>query len=134
MLDPTRHRPQAGEVSERVRGWIGLLLVGAGCAAAGKSDRPPNVAPAPSSAAISNVGFDQAVKLGSDYVYANTGVSNATVTQSQTLPGGMLELTFDLGPGVPEPAKVVVDQNAGKVNSANLPQPVPGVIDTTPKR
>jgi hypothetical protein len=99
-------------VSLRIPVWIGLLLVlGAGCAAAGKSDRPPNVAPAPSQAAISNVGFDQAVKLGSDYVYVNTGVSNPTVAASRTLPGGMLELTFDLGPGVPDPARVVIDPN-----------------------
>lgn len=132
-LDPVWHRPQSAAVSLRVLGWVGLLLVAVNCVS-GKSDRPPNVAPAPSSAAISNVGFDQAVKLGSDYVYANTGVSNVTVAQSQTLPGGMLELTFDLGPGVPEPARVVVDPNKGKVNSLDTPQPVPGVIDTTPKR
>ena len=110
------------------------LLVAAGCVS-GRSERPPNVAPAPSSAAISNVGFDQAVKLGSDYVYVNTGVSNPTVASSQTLPGGMLELTFDLGPGVPDPVRVMIDQSAGKVNNPNSPQPVPGVIDTTsPKR
>jgi len=134
LLDPGPPRPQSGKVIRRVQGWVGLLVVAAGCVS-GRSERPPNVAPAPSSAAISNVGFDQAVKLGSDYVYANTGVSNPTVASSQTLPGGMLELTFDLGPGVPEPARVVIDQNAGKVNNPNSPQPVPGVIDTTsPKR
>ena len=118
---------------QRVPGWVGLLFVAAACVS-GRSDRPPNVAPAPSAAAISNVGFEQAVKLGSDYVYANTGVSNPTVASSQTLPGGMLELTFDLGPGVPEPARVVIDQNAGKVNNPSE-APVQGVIDTTsPKR
>ena len=109
---------------------MGLLVVAAGCVS-GRSERPPNGAPAPSAAAISTVGFDQAVKMGSDYVYANTGVSNPTVASSQTLPGGMLELTFDLGPGVPEPARVVIDQNAGKVNNPNSPQPGQGVIDTT---
>lgn len=132
MLDPAWHRPQSVLVSLRVLGWVGLLLGVTGCVS-GRSDRPPNVAPAPAPATISNVGFDQAVKLGSDYVYANTGVSNATVAQSQTLPGGMLELTFDLGPGIPEPARVVIDPNKGKVNSADSAQPVPGVIDTTPK-
>jgi hypothetical protein len=120
-------------VNVRVPEWVRLLVVAPGCAS-GRSERPPNVAPAPSSAAISNVGFDQALKLGSDYVYTNTGVSNANVTRTQTLPGGMLEITFDLGPGIPEPARVVIDPNRGKVNSMDTPQPVPGVIDTTPKR
>jgi hypothetical protein len=116
------------------RAWAstGLALIWMGCAASGESTRPPNVAPAPSAASISNVGFEQAVKLGSDYVYSSTGVSNAKVASSQTLPGGMVELTFDLGPGIPEPVRVVVDPNKGKV----IPdaQPVPGVIDTTSKR
>jgi hypothetical protein len=117
------------------RAWAstGLALIWMGCAASGESTRPPNVAPAPSAASISNVGFEQAVKLGSDYVYSSTGVRNAKVASSQTLPGGMVELTFDLGPGIPEPVRVVVDPNKGKVYSPDA-QPVPGVIDTTSKR
>src|SRR5262245_8645318 len=99
----------------RVRGAAGLALAWLGCAASGASTRPPEVAPAPSAAAVSNVGFDRAVKLGSDYVYANTGVSTVAVASSQSLPGGMVELTFDMGPGVPEPMRVVVDQSQGKV-------------------
>jgi hypothetical protein len=116
----------------RVRGVAGFALMWLGCAASGAGTRPPTVAPAPSAAAVSNVGFDQAVKLGSDYVYTSTGVSTVAVASSQSLPGGMLELTFDLGPGVPEPMRVVVDQNKGKVNTPDI-QPIPGVIDTTPK-
>jgi hypothetical protein len=74
------------------------------------------------------VGFDQAVKLGSDYVYANTGVSTVSVASSQTLPGGMLELTFDMGPGIPEPVRVVVDPNKGRVNPPEV-EPIPGVVE-----
>src|SRR5262245_60200824 len=69
-----------------------LLLLCAGCAAAGRADRPPAPEPAPSQAAISNVGFDRAVRLGSDYVAANTGVDQAKVNKTQEIPGGMVQL------------------------------------------
>ena len=108
-------------------GSLVVLLLAAGCAAAGHSDRPPNVAPAPSSAAISNLGFDGAVKAGSDYVVASTGVNHPTVSKSQTLPSGMLKLDFDLGPGVPEPMRVTVDPERGRVQSLEPVQEIPGV-------
>jgi hypothetical protein len=116
------------------RRWISLVLCCTACAASGRSDRPPNMAPAPSSASVSVVGFDRAVKLGSDYVYANTGVTNASVASSQTLPGGMLAITYDLGPGVPEPVRLVVDPNKGRVSSNESAEPIPGVIVTAPKQ
>ncbi len=114
----------------RVTGWLLLLL--SGCAAAGRSDRPPAVEPAPSPAAISNLGFEGAVKAGSDYVVASTGVDRATLNRSQTLPSGMLQLTFDLGPDVPEPVRVTVDPNGGKVQSLEPVEQIPGITAPVP--
>ena len=105
------------------------VLLCAGCAGAGRSNRPPAPGPAPSPGAIAILGFPGAVRAGSDYVVASTGVANPTVTKSQTLPSGMLELTFDLGPGVPEPMQVVVDPNQGKVQNLEPVQQVPVVTD-----
>jgi hypothetical protein len=118
-------------VRPRSSGWLVVLLLAAGCAAAGHGDRPPTVAPAPSSAAISNLGFDGAVKAGSDYVAASTGVDHPTVTRSETLPSGMLQLDFDLGPGVPEPMRVTVDPNQGRVQTLEPVQGIPGVASPT---
>lgn len=111
----------------RSSGWLGVLLLCVACAASGRSDRPPNAAPAPSSAAISNLGFDGAVKAGSDYVAASTGVPHPSVSKSQTLPSGMLQLDYDLGPGVPEPMRVTVDPNNGRVQPLEPVQEIPGV-------
>jgi hypothetical protein len=114
-------------VRSRSFGWLGVLLLCGACAASGRSDRPPNAAPAPSSAAISNLGFDGAVKAGSDYVAASTGVPHPNVSKSETLPSGMLQLDYDLGPGVPEPMRVTVDPNSGRVQPLEPVQEIPGV-------
>lgn len=111
----------------RPSGLLGLVLLCTACAASGRSERPPAPAPAPSSAAISNLGFDGAVKAGSDYVTASTGVDKPTLNKSQELPSGMLQLDFDLGPGVPEPVRVTVDPNQGKVQSMEPVQQVPRI-------
>jgi len=123
-------------VSLRTPAPIGavLLAVWTGCAASGRSDRPPSAAPAPSPGAISALGFDGAVKAGSDYVHASTGVTNPTLAKSQTLPSGMVELTFDLGPGVPEPMRLVVDPAAGKVQAPEPVQQVPGLTEPVKTR
>lgn len=109
----------------RSSGWLGVLLL-AGCAAAGRSDRPPNPGPPPSPGAIATLGFPSAVRAGSDYVVAHTGVSNPTVARSQTLPSGNLQLDFDLGPGVPEPMRVELDPS-GKVQPLEPVQEIPGI-------
>jgi len=114
-------------VRSRSFGWLGVLLLNAACAAAGRSDRPPNPGPPPSPGAISALGFQGAVRAGSDYVVANTGVNNPTVSRSQTLPSGMLQLDYDLGPGVPEPMRVTVDPNSGRVQPLPPVQEIPGV-------
>jgi hypothetical protein len=121
-------------VRSRSSGWLGVLLLAAACASAGRSDRPPNIEPAPSSGAISNLGFDGAVKAGSDYVVASTGVDRATLNKSQTLPSGMLQLDFDLGPDMPEPVRVTVDPNQGKVQSLEPVQQIPGITSPAKTR
>jgi len=116
-------------VRVRPSGWLGVLLLSAGCAASGRGDRPPAPGPAPSPAAISNVGYDRALRAGSDYVVASTGVDQPKLAKSQITPTGMLELTFDLGPSVPEPVKVLVDPNQGKVHSLEPVHEIPpGII------
>ena len=112
----------------RSSGWLGVLLLTAACAAAGRSDRPPNPGPPPSPGAISNLGFQGAVRAGSDYVVASTTVPHPTLTRSETLPSGMLQLDFDLGPDVPEPVRVTVDPDQGKVQSLEPVQGIPGVL------
>jgi hypothetical protein len=114
----------------RPSGWLGVLLLCAGCAAAGRGNRPPAPGPAPSPGAITSLGYEGAVKAGSDYVVASTNVAQPTLTRSETLPSGMLQLDFDLGPGVPEPVRVTVDPNQGKVHSMEPVQQIPGI--TTP--
>ncbi|HET9036875.1 MAG TPA: hypothetical protein VFN45_11740 [Myxococcaceae bacterium] len=113
-------------------GWLGVLLLCAGCASAGRGDRPPTPGPAPSPGAITSLGLQGAVRAGSDYVVANTNVQNPTLTRSETLPSGMVQLDFDLGPGVPEPVRVTVDPNQGTVHSLEPVQQIPGI--TTPAK
>jgi hypothetical protein len=74
---------------------------------------------------IANLGFDQAVRMGSDYVKQSTGVGEVTLLSSQELPANLLELTFDLGPGK-FPVRVTVDRISGEVRSMETLQ-VPGV-------
>jgi hypothetical protein len=74
---------------------------------------------------IATLGFDQAVRMGSDYVQQSVGVGNPTLIASQELPAGLVELTFDLGPGK-FPVRVVVDRLNGQVKSMETVQ-VPGV-------
>jgi hypothetical protein len=80
---------------------------------------------------IAVLGFDQAIQMGSDYVKKSAGVGEASLLASQELPAGLLQLTFDLGPGK-FPVRVVVDRVAGQVTSMETVQPVPGV--TQPAR
>ena len=114
----------------RSSGCIGVLLLVAGCAAAGRSDRPPNPGPPPSPGAIATLGFPAAVRAGSDYVVVHTGVNDPTVARSQTLPSGNLQLDFDLGPGVPEPMRVTVDPS-GNVQPLEPVQEIPGITSPT---
>lgn len=118
--------------TEMTRVWAaGFLVMWTACAPAGQGNRPPAPAPPPSSAMISTLGFDQAVRMGSDYVKQSTGVGEAALLSSQELSTGMLQLTFDLGPGK-FPVRVMVDRVNGRVTSMEPVQQVPGV--TQPAR
>ena len=115
-------------MSSRTSGWLGVLLLFAACAAAGGSDRPPDVAPAPSSAAISNLGFDGAVRAGSDDVVASTGVDR--VDPEQEPDPAQRDAPAGLRPGsriVPQPVRATVDPNKGKVQSLEPVLQIPGL-------
>jgi hypothetical protein len=106
------------------RAWAaGFLGMWTACAPAGHGNRPPAPEPAPSPGMIGTLGFDQAVRMGSDYVRQSSGVGDATLVASQELPAGLLQLTFDLGPGK-FPVRVTVDRINGQVTSM---EPVQGV-------
>src|SRR5262249_43787064 len=109
-----------------MRAWAaGVLVMWTGCAPAGHSDRPPAPAPPPSAAMITALGFDQAVQLGSDYVKKSMGVGEASLIASQEVSPGVLQLTFDLGPGK-FPVRLTMDRGRGQVTSMEtLP---PGVV------
>jgi hypothetical protein len=79
---------------------------------------------------LANLGFDQAVRLGSDYVKRASNVTDATLISSQEFSPGVLQLTFDLGPGR-FPVRVTVDRGSGQVTGMESLQ-VPGV--TQPAR
>jgi len=75
---------------------------------------------------ISTLGFDQAVRMGSDYVRESAGVGEPTLLATQELPAGLVKLTFDLGPGK-FPVRVTVDRINGRVTSMESAPDVPGV-------
>jgi hypothetical protein len=77
---------------------------------------------------IATLGFDQAVQMGSDYVRKSLGVGEATLIASQELPAGIVQLTFDLGPGR-FPVRVTVDRGTGNVTS--METLAPGVVQPT---
>jgi hypothetical protein len=78
---------------------------------------------------IATLGFDQAVRMGSDYVRQSSGVGEVTLISSQELPANLLLLTFDLGPGK-FPVRVTVDRLNHQVTSMETIQ-VPGVTQPT---
>ena len=102
---------------------MGFLGMWTACAPAGHGNRPPAPEPAPSQAMIATLGFDQAVRMGSDYVQQSSGVGNVTLLSSQELPAGLLLLTFDLGPGK-FPVRVTVDRLNGQVTGMETVQGV----------
>ena len=117
-------------VTEMKHAWAaGFLVMWTGCAPAGHSNRPPAPAPPPSPGMLANLGFDQAVRLGSDYVKRSSNVTDARLISSQEFAPGILQLTFDLGPGK-FPVRVTVDRGSGEVTGMETLQ-VPGVTQPT---
>lgn len=95
--------------------WLllaGLLL--AGCASDDRGSRPPLVAPAPPQDVITVAGFDDAMHVGSDYIYAQK-LPDRVFIGSQELPGNLWLLRFGPGAKGGAPVDLVIDAKAGKV-------------------
>lgn len=97
------------------RRWLcaSLALLGA-CVANDKSTRPPNVPPAPPQPVISTVGFNDAWRIGSDYIY-NSQLPDRVFIGGQQLAGNLWVLRF--GPGATGGPRVdlLIDTKAGTV-------------------
>jgi len=90
------------------------LLLLAGCASDDRSSRPPLVPPAPPQDVINVAGFDDAMHVGSDYIYASK-LPDRVFIGSQELPGNLWLLRFGPGAGGGAPVDLVVDTKNGKV-------------------
>lgn len=89
------------------------VLVGA-CVANDRSTRPPLVPPAPPQDVISVAGFDDAMHLGSDYIYSSK-LPDRVFLGSQEMPGNLWLLRFGPGPTGGPPVDLVIDLNTGSV-------------------
>jgi hypothetical protein len=86
----------------------------AACASDDRSSRPPLVAPAPPQDVINVAGFDDAMHVGSDYIYAQK-LPDRVFIGSQELPGNLWLLRFGPGASGGAPVDLVIDAKAGKV-------------------
>jgi hypothetical protein len=94
-----------------------LLLCGVlvtACASNDRSSRPPLVPPAPPQDVITVAGFDDAMHIGSDYIYAQK-LPDRVFIGSQELPGNLWLLRFGPGANGGPPVDLVIDAKAGKV-------------------
>jgi hypothetical protein len=102
----------------------------AACVANDRSTRPPLVAPPPSQAVISVAGFDDAMRVGSDYIYA-TKLPDRVFIGSQELPGNLWLLRFGTGATGTAPVDLMVDTKEGKV-VRELPAGAAAELKATP--
>jgi hypothetical protein len=95
--------------------WLlcGVVLL-AGCASDDRSSRPPLLPPAPPQDVINVAGFDDAMHVGSDYVYASK-LPDRVFVGSQELPGNLWLLRFGSGANGGPPVDLVIDTKTGKV-------------------
>lgn len=93
--------------------WATLALLCA-CVANDKSTRPPNVPPAPPQALISTAGFNDAWRIGSDYIYASQ-LPDRVFIGAQQLPGNLWLLRFGPGKSGGPPVDLFIDTAQGKV-------------------
>jgi hypothetical protein len=84
------------------------------CASSDTSSRPPLFAPAPPQDVITVAGFDDAMHVGSDYIYAQK-LPDRVFIGSQELPGNLWLLRFGPGASGGAPVDLVIDTKAGKV-------------------
>ena len=86
----------------------------AACASDDRSSRPPLVPPVPPQDVITVGGFDDAMHVGSDYIYAQK-LPDRVFIGSQELPGNLWLLRFGPGASGGAPVDLVIDTKAGKV-------------------
>jgi hypothetical protein len=84
------------------------------CASSDTGNRPPLVAPTPPQDVITVAGFDDAMHVGSDYIYAQK-LPDRVFIGSQELPGNLWLLRFGSGSSGGAPVDLVIDAKAGKV-------------------
>jgi hypothetical protein len=94
-------------------GLCSLALV-VGCVSNDRSDRPPLVPPAPPQELISTAGFDDAMHVGSDYIYASQ-LPDRVLIGAQELPGHLWLLRFGPGANGGPPVDLYIDTTRGKV-------------------
>ena len=93
---------------------LGKALLLAACVADDRSNRPPLVPPAPPQDIITVAGFDDAMHIGSDYIYASK-LPDRVFIGSQELPGNLWLLRFGPGSSGGPPVDLVIDAKSGKV-------------------
>jgi hypothetical protein len=95
--------------------WLLCTLLLSACVADDRSTRrPPLVAPAPPQDIITVGGFDDAMHIGSDYIYASK-LPDRVFMGSQELPGNLWLLRFGAGASGGPPVDLVIDAKSGRV-------------------
>jgi hypothetical protein len=111
--------------------WL-LLSLGllASCVADDRSSRPPLVPPVPPQDIITVGGFDDAMHVGSDYIYAQK-LPDRVFIGSQELPGNLWLLRFGPEAQGGAPVDLVIDTKVGKV-VRELPAGAAAELKATP--
>jgi hypothetical protein len=94
--------------------WLLCSVLLAACVADDRSNRPPLLPPAPPQDVITVGGFDDAMHIGSDYIYASK-LPDRVFMGSQELPGNLWLLRFGSGSSGGPPVDLVIDAKSGKV-------------------
>jgi len=84
------------------------------CASSDTGNRPPLLPPAPPQDVITVAGFDDAMHVGSDYIYAQK-LPDRVFIGSQELPGNLWLLRFGPEGSAGAPVDLVIDTKTGKV-------------------
>jgi len=93
--------------------WLWCVSLLAACVASDKSTLPPP-APTPPQDVIRVAGFDDAMHVGSDYIYASK-LPDRVFIGAQQLPGNLWLLRFGPGANNSPPIDLVVDPQSGTV-------------------
>jgi hypothetical protein len=108
---------------------LGCALVVA-CASNDRSSRPANLPPTPPQDVITVGGFDDAMHVGSDYIYAQK-LPDRVFIGSQELPGNLWLLRFGPESGGGPPVDLVINTTTGKV-VREVPAGAAAELKTTP--